>query len=291
MRPVIEYLNYREYIRDYYEERKARSQFSWGAFAERAGISSPVFLQYVCESKKNLSSKTAPQVAHAMDLVGFEEEYFCLLVAYEHGKSPAAQKKVMESLTELARVHKVRVLGAEEYKFFSSWKNSVIRELAPAMPGATAKQLSKASRRRISTAEVHDILEFLLQAGYLEQDENGNYHQVDRSMRMGFHSVQGRVKLASSELQRQMAELAVVALKEETAEGRDMKGLTLGITREAYSQIVEELAECRRRIVAIATQSPRTEEVYRLNMQFFPLTDMGGTDLKQNNPSKKRRNK
>ena len=276
MKPVTEYMDYRGYIRDYYAERKAVG-FSWNAFAASAGLSSPVFLQYVCEGKKNLSETTAPQVAAAMGLVGYEVEFFGLLVAYGNAKDEPAKNLVLERMSAFAQTYKVRVTGADEYEFFKSWKNSVIREIAPALPGATHKQLSIASRRRIPTAEVGEILDFLLQSGYLELDENGCYHQVNRSLKMSGEKTSVQ-KTVARDLQRQMAELALDALENEPAEKRNMTGLTLGITRDKYAQIVQELAECRRRIVAIAASDDLTEEVYRLNMQLFPLTDIGSVN-------------
>ena len=276
MKPVTEYMDYRGYIRDYYAERKAVG-FSWNVFAASAGLSSPVFLQYVCEGKKNLSETTAPQVAAAMGLVGYEVEFFGLLVAYGNAKDEPAKNLVLERMSAFAQTYKVRVTGADEYEFFKSWKNSVIREIAPALPGATHKQLSIASRRRIPTAEVGEILDFLLQSGYLELDENGCYHQVNRSLKMSGEKTSVQ-KTVARDLQRQMAELALDALENEPAEKRNMTGLTVGITRDKYAQIVQELAECRRRIVAIAASDDLTEEVYRLNMQLFPLTDIGSVN-------------
>ena len=266
MRPIIEYIDYRECIRDYYEERKARKGFSWASFAEKAGLSSPVFLQYVCEGKKNLGERSAPQVASAMGLAGFESTFFCKLVALDNAKKESDKKGILEDIAELARIHKV----------------SLIRELAPAMDGASPKELSKATRYRIKTGEVREILDFLQEAGYLTQDEQGHYRQADRSLRMSGPSRSTKTvqKAVAHDLQVQMAELAVDTLKNDPAQDRNITGLTLGITREAYAKIVEELAECRRRIVAIATESAKTEEVYRLNMQLFPLTNMAAS-LKQ----------
>lgn len=281
MKPVTEYMDYRRYIRDYYAERKAVG-FSWNAFAASAGLSSPVFLQYVCEGRKNLSEKTAARIAKAMGLVGYDVEFFGLLVAYGNAKDEAAKKKALERISSFAETYKVRVTGADEYEFFKSWKNSVVREIAPALPGATHKQLSIASRRRIPTTEVSEILDFLLQAGYLEQDDSGNYRQTNRSLCMGTTD-----KAVKTELQRQMAELALDALENEPAEKRNMTGLTLGITRDKYAQIVAELAECRRRIVAIAASDDSTEEVYRLNMQLFPLTDIGSVNSTSTSRRKK----
>lgn len=273
MAPIIEYIDYRKYIRDFYEERKAgRFGFSWGAFAKLAGFSSPVFLQYVCEGKKNLSETTAPQVATAMGLAGYETNFFQLLVAFDNAKNAESKKKALDAITELSRIHKVRSVAADEYDFFKSWKNALIRELAPAMPGATPRQMAGATRRHVTTNEVNEILEFLQQTGHLAKDENGNYHQQDRSLKMSPSSIRSAV---AHDLQLQMAELAVDALRNENAEDRNITGLTIGITRENYERIVAELAECRRRIVAIATETDKTDEVYRLNMQLFPLTNLG----------------
>lgn len=285
MAPIIEYIDYRKYIRDYYDERKSRIGFSWGAFAKLAGISSPVFLQYVCEGKKNLSENTAPQVAAAMGLVGYEVNFFQLLVAFGNAKNAESKKKTLDVITELSRIHKVRSVAADEYDFFKSWKNALIRELAPAMPGATSRQIASATRHHITTNEVNDILEFLQQTGHLVKDKNGNFHQQDRSLKMNPSSIRSAV---AHDLQLQMAELATNALKNENAEGRNITGLTIGITRENYERIVAELAECRRRIVAIATETAQTDEVYRLNMQLFPLTDI---PKPFEHPSKKRRKK
>lgn len=283
MAPIIEYIDYRKYIRDYYDERKSRIGFSWGAFAKLAGISSPVFLQYVCEGKKNLSENTAPQVAAAMGLVGYEVNFFQLLVTFDNAKNAEGKKKALDAITELSEIHKVRSVAGDEYDFFKSWKNSLIRELAPAMPGATSRQIASASRHHVTTNEVNDILDFLQQTGRLVKDEKGNFHQQDRSLKMSSSSIRSAV---AHDLQLQMAELATDALKNESAEGRNITGLTIGITRENYDRIVAELAECRHRIVAIATETAQTDDVYRLNMQLFPLTDIS-KPFKQ--PSKKRR--
>lgn len=69
-----------------------------------------------------------------------------------------------------------------------------------------------------------------------------------------------------------------------------MSGLTMGITRRSYERIKNELAECRRRIMAIVVEDDETEKVYRLNMQLFPMSESikdkdylneSGTDEKQ----------
>ncbi|OWV26558.1 TIGR02147 family protein [Fibrobacter sp. UWB1] len=269
MKEIIEYTDYRKFIQDYYDERKRCSAFSWHAFAQKAGFSSDVYLKYVCEGKKNLSVGSAGSVANAMGLVGFEYEYFVLMVSYAHAKSNEAKKAAFEERCALANAHKVRVLGDEEFKYFKSWKNSVIRELAPHMPGAKPLEIAHACKPKISAAEVSETLDFLVKAKLLKKDRSGNYQQTDKTIKMA--PVEA-VPLAARDLQRQMGEFAVKAIDLPISE-RMMSGYTLGLTRRAYERIKKETEDYYRRVVAIATEEDETEQVYRLNVQLFPLSE------------------
>ena len=53
--------------------------------------------------------------------------------------------------------------------------------------------------------------------------------------------------------------------------------MTLGVTQSAYEEIVAEIDAFRRRVIEIATRETETDEVYRLNIQFFPMTNKNGT--------------
>lgn len=269
MKEIIEYTDYRMFIQDYYDERKRCSAFSWHAFAQKAGFSSDVYLKYVCEGKKNLSVGSAGSVANAMGLVGFEYEYFVLMVSYAHAKSNEAKKAAFEERCALANAHKVRVLGDEEFKYFKSWKNSVIRELAPHMPGAKPLEIAHACKPKISAAEVSETLDFLVKAKLLKKDRSGNYQQTDKTIKMA--PVEA-VPLAARDLQRQMGEFALKSIDLPISE-RMMSGYTLGLTRRAYERIKKETEDYYRRVVAIATEEDETEQVYRLNVQLFPLSE------------------
>ena len=51
MRPITEYQDYREYMRDFYAERKRSSYFTWRKFASLAGFTSPAYLKLVSDGK------------------------------------------------------------------------------------------------------------------------------------------------------------------------------------------------------------------------------------------------
>lgn len=270
MKDVLEYASYRQYIADYYADRKAKSAFTWPEFAQAAGFSSPVYLKYVSEGRFNLSDAAVERVAKAMHLADYEQEYFAEMVKFDHAKKDADKKAIFKKMLSIAEAHKTKILEGDAFRFFEDWKNPVIRELAPAMPGAKPLALAHACRPEITAAEISNTLKFLLKAGLLKKDENGNYVQTEKSVTTGDMDV---TPVAVRGMHRQMGEFALEAIEGVAQDKRHFSGITLGITHDAYEEIVQEIAECRKRIIAIATKNAATDEVYRLNMQLFPMTN------------------
>ncbi|MBO7061199.1 MAG: TIGR02147 family protein [Fibrobacter sp.] len=270
MKDVLEYASYRQYIADYYADRKAKSAFTWPEFAQAAGFSSPVYLKYVSEGRFNLSDAAVERVAKAMHLADYEQEYFAEMVKFDHAKKDADKKAIFKKMLSIAEAHKTKILEGDAFRFFEDWKNPVIRELAPSMPGAKPLALAHACRPEITAAEVSETLKFLLKAGLLKKDEIGNYIQTEKSVTTGNMEA---TPVAVRGMHRQMGQFALDAIEGVAQDKRHFSGITLGITHDAYEEIVEEIAECRKRIIAIATKNAATDEVYRLNMQFFPMTN------------------
>jgi uncharacterized protein (TIGR02147 family) len=277
VKDIIEYTDYRKFIQDYYDERKRCSAFSWREFAQAAGFSSPVYLKYICEGKKNLSVGSAGSVANAMGLAGFENTYFVLMVSYAHAKGDAAKRAAFEERCALARAHKVHMLGGEEFDYFKSWKNPVLRELAPHMPGAKPLDMARACEPPMTAAEVSETLNLLVKLGLLKRDKDGNYRQTEKSVSMNRVDA---VSMVARDMQRQMGELALKALDLPLSE-RDMSGTVLGLTRKSYERIKKEIVDFRRRVAAIATEDDETERVYRLNVQLFPVSKTLNDEFKE----------
>ena len=269
MKDVLEYTNYRQYIADYYAEKKAKSAFTWQVLTRAAGFSSPVYLKYVSEGRFNLSEDAAARVASAMGLENYELDYFCEMVKFDHAKKDEEKKAIFNKMLAIADIHKVRIIEGDSFRYFESWKNPVLRELAPAMPGAKPLALAKACRPEVTAAEVSESLNFLLKSNFLQKDENGNYVQTEKSITTGPMDV---TPLAVRGMHRQMGEFALDAIEGVSQDERHFSGLTLGITREAYKKIVQEIADFQKRVIAIATSESATDEVYRLNVQLFPMT-------------------
>jgi uncharacterized protein (TIGR02147 family) len=267
MKPIVEYSDFRQYMLDYYEERKRRSVFSWREFSKIAGFSSSSYMKVVCDGKSKLSRIGVERTGAAMGLVGFEMEYFRAMV--EFGQAATEEKKnvAYENMLAIAKVHKVRVLEGDLFEFYDSWQNPVVRELAPLMPGATPGEIAKKCYPEISAAEVQQSLNFLTKAGLLKKAGDSSFVQAETSIT----GTPDATRLALRGMHRQMSKLATPAL-DLPVEQRNFSGVTMGVSRESYERIVKVLDECRRQIIAIAADDKNIDQVYRLNLQLFPLT-------------------
>jgi uncharacterized protein (TIGR02147 family) len=227
-------------------------------------------LKLVSDGKTRLREESAKKTALAMGLVGFEFDYFVLMVRYENAKTDREKKKCFEEMRALGEASRVKVLGSEMYTFYETWKHSVVRELAVAMPGAKPSEIAKVCRPPISAEDVSESLRFLVKSGLLTRDIKGNYHQTSRSLSTGRLNV---VAVAVHSLLRQMGEFALDALDKLPISERHFSGITMGVTEDSYTRIVDEIASFRKRIVSIVADEKKPEKICRLNFQFFPLTE------------------
>lgn len=273
MKDVFEYTGYRQYIADFYAERKVKSAFTWREFARMAGFSSSVHLKYVSEGRFNLGEEAVERVAKAMGLGGNRLEYFRAMVEFDHAVTDNVKKEIFDRMLSIAKQSNAKVIEGDAFRYFDSWKNPVLRELAPAMPGAKPLALARACRPKISAAEVTESLNFLVKANLLSKDADGNYVQTDKYVTAGPMEA---APVAIRGLHRQMGEIALDAIEGVPQTERHFSGVTLGITSDAYDEIVAVINDCRRKIIEIATRDDSTDEVYRLNIQFFPMTNKKG---------------
>jgi len=268
MKPLVEYQDYRCYMQDFYDERKKTSSFTWREFARLAGFTSPVYLKLVCERKSNLSELGVEKVASAMSLGGFELIYFRHLVCYNQAKDEITKKNAFASMEDVARANKVSVVGGDAFAYFESWKNPVLRELVAMMPGATPEALAEMCWQPVTADEVRKSLDFMVSVGILQKKSENEYVQTDKSL-VGDASV---MPMAIRSMHREMAGFAQKSIDVFDTADRNLNGVTMSIDRNAYEQISRELESCRRKITAIANASQNPDQVYRLNLQLFPLS-------------------
>jgi uncharacterized protein (TIGR02147 family) len=270
MKPVISYLDFREYLRDFYLEKKKTAGFSFREFAKIAGFSSPVFIKLVIDGKANLAQSSAAKLCNAMGLKNNERHYFKNLIKFGQAKTIEDKVHHLEKLKSFHSSVSVCGLADEQFEYFSKWYHPVIRELVTMVKfDGDFDKLAALVNPPITGNEARESIELLQKLNLVENDENGKFIATSR-----FLTTDGMNTgtLAVRNTQKTMAQLAARAIDVMPSENRDISGVSISISDKSLPAIREELQKCRRRIFEIAAADKECDTVYRLNLQLFPLS-------------------
>jgi uncharacterized protein (TIGR02147 family) len=278
MDTIFSYINYRLFLKDYYEENKERSRyFSYRYFSTKAGINSPSFLKQVIESRRNLTPVTLEKFLTALRFTDKEAAFFRHLVFFNQAKSAREKQQHYTMMLSMMQSVREQRLTALQHEYYNHWFVPVIREIVTLFDfRGNYKDLAAAVSPPISVREARFAVKLLKDLKLIELSPNGTFRQTAAAI-ISDSSV-GRMAVRS--FNREMLKKAEAALDETAVEERQIYGITVGISNECYNVLVAEMAAFRDRVVSIVNNDKCSDRVYQMQMQLFPLSrkfEAGGT--------------
>ncbi|MBN2037102.1 MAG: TIGR02147 family protein [Chitinispirillaceae bacterium] len=270
MKALFEYFDYRAFLRDYYALKKSQTRyFSYRYFARKAGIKSPVFFKEVAEGKKNLSRSMIEKFCAALQFNEKEATYFKYLVLFDQAKTGKEKQEHYVVLRSMENAKSEKALNADQYDYFSTWYNVVIRELVTLFDFRDDFELlAEAVLPPIKTREAKTAVDLLLKLGLIKKRQDGTYEQIDSAIT----AESGVASLAIRQFNKTMAMHAVAAIEDLPKTERSVSGITIGISPAMYDIISAEMAAFKDRIVTLVSRDEKCDRVYQFNMQLFPMS-------------------
>jgi uncharacterized protein (TIGR02147 family) len=275
---VFNYLNYREYLKDFYKYKKAsQPQYSYAVFSQRAGIKSPNYLKLVMEGARNITSDSILPFAKALSLNELETIFWENLVAFNQSKTPESRRYHLTKLTRSpmpASGESGRAIRdiRDEWEYYSGWHHAAIRELVlhPQF-SEDAAWIARALRGRLSVAQARESLELLERMGFLVRDERGRLRQAERQVR--YLNRDDLQNLAIQRFHKATAELALDSLENDPPEARDFSGLTIAVPQGDLKKMKARLSEFLGALNRDFSTADAAEDVFQINFQVIPLTE------------------
>ncbi len=267
---VLEYLEYREFLRDWYAESKRLHRFtSYRYLAQKTGID-PAWIVRVFQKEGHLSEESLPTFIR---LCAFDErraEYFRVLYRFCKAKSQDDQKEHYNRLMELRDVE-ARKLASPELCYFSEWATVALRALIGlSRDTSNVETLGKQLSPAIRPEEARNALEVLLKLGLVASDGKGGWDITDRLVTSGTDIQSAAVR----QYHRRTLELAQESLDRHPPEERDISSVTLTLHHDDIAEIKERITEFRRGLLQFARSSEGADRVYHLNVAFFPMSEV-----------------
>lgn len=287
---VYEYMDYRNFLQDYYSCKKAiNPSYSYTILAQNAGISSRGLVQLIVNGKRNLSLTTLPKMIQGLKLNKTEAKYFFILVRFNNAKKIEEKNELYKQLLEFKGKKKASVLGKEQYNIYAKWYYSAIYEMlslkdCPYAGETFYKWIAKKLFGEITSKQAKDAIFDLEKVNLISLSDGKfvrNHNYVENPGE--------KINFAVQMFQKKVIE-KVFATFERPLEERDISGITLAIKKEDIPKAKKFIAEFRKNFDFDYCSSENADNVYQLNIQFYELTDRNFTASGKNWPDAKSQN-
>lgn len=270
---IYEYLDYREFLKDYYNCKKAaNAAFSLRVFSDKIGFKAKDFISRVMNGEKNLSSQSILKVANGLRLGKHETEFFIALAKFNQAETTEnrnAAFEEMQSVLKVVRFAESRyTLGHCQYMVYSHWRHLTVRSLIGLFGfNGDYETLAKQVHPHITIDEAKKSVKLLEDCNLIEKDKSGNYKLTENAITTGDRTS----KLALRGFHQHCLKLASESIDNDPPSMRHISGLTLGISKEGYDRIVERINAFRKEIALIAEEDKNSDKVFQLQFALFQL--------------------
>ena len=266
---VLQYTNYRVYLRDYYEfKKKTVPAFSLRFFAEKAGLSSHAHLKLTIDGKRNITKNTVVKLIHGLGLQNQRAAYFESLVFFNQAQTDTDKQVYYAQLLKASPRSKLHKMDAVQFRIFREWHHSAILEMVALKDFRPIPDwISKRLGGLVTPAQVTESLKLLVELGLLVKTANG-YRQRDPLITTDDEVQDMMVKMYHL----QMLKLSADMLSTLPGPQRDISALTFSIKREDFPNLKKHLQLMRKELLDFSAKAGEGEDVVQINIQLYPLT-------------------
>ena len=247
------------------------SSFSYRYFSMKCGYSSPNFLKLVIDGKRNISGESIETFSKFFKLNKREQEYFKLLVLFNQAKTTTEKKEMAQIILKSSVFTRLHPLAKDQYEYVSKWYYVAVRELLKTKRmKLDACKISKLIKPKLSVKKVEEILEVLLRINVIKRKDN-RFVAIEELVTTGDEVVFSAV----ADYHRQMMQLASESIDTFPRELRDISGVTVGVSEESFQELKTMVQKFRKNVLELSEREKNKKDIYQLNIQLFPLNEIG----------------
>ena len=268
MANVLEYLDYRAFLHDSYEEyKKDKPYFSYRFIAGKVGINAGYVIK-VFQSKVHLGAANIASFADLFKLSGKEREYFTELVHFCRAKSDVEIERRFERLQAIKGI-RFRTVADDTVEFYRNWYHMAIRSLISicSLKVGDARKIAVMVSPSITTKEARDSLDLLTRLSLIGADEKGVLRVTEQYITTGERWSAPAIR----DFQRKTIELAGQAIERHHKDLRDISTVTMTLALKDLPMLKERVKEFRKELLMLSNESTAEDCVMQLNMQIFPV--------------------
>lgn len=267
MEPIFEYTDYREWLRDAFDDfKKRKTVISWRYMAMKLGAD-PGNLLRVSQGKIHLTTSLVQPMAEFFELNEKESAYWAELVYFGRAKTDAEALNHYEKMQMLKGIPLKR-LAKKELEFYRHWYCNAIRSIIGICKFKDDYEgLAECCTPAISVDEAKNAVKLLYDLNMISKDRDGFWKVNDTFVSTGGNWRSEAVRTFQNETIR----LAGESLERHAPPLRDISTVTMTFKMDDIALIREKIKEFRSELLRMSQEGEGDDTVFQLNVQLFPL--------------------
>ena len=265
---IFDYLDYRQYLRDFYEnEKKTKPWFSYRYLSSKVRLN-PGYIVKVFQGKIHLGEKNIDSFADLMRLSGKEREYFTELLHFGRAKHENEIEQRFERLQSIKGLQ-FRTIADSKSDFFAQWYHMAVRSLLSIFPfdGKDYRKLASMLSPRITAPQARESIRLLEELKMVVRDEDGMYRVTEQFISTGDKWTSAAIR----NYQKKNIELSLSAIETYNKELRDISSVTMTVGLKNMAVIREKVRQFRQELLFMSQEGQDDDAVVQLNIQVFPV--------------------
>jgi uncharacterized protein (TIGR02147 family) len=239
--------------------------------AAHCGVSAAC-LSRILQGERRLAAETATKIINAFRLSAKDADYLHTLVAVERCRDSKEKDQLLLKLTK-NRNQKNPTLSMEVFRLVADWQHFALLSLANSK-GFKEDPRWISRRLGISVIEARNSLQRLLDLGLLKKSANGEWTVSEPNIQTAHDQAEAAVR----ENHRQHLAKAAQGLSGVPLGLREFSNLSVCMNLVQTPRAKERIREFLDSFNAEFDQF-KSEEVFQLNVQFYPLTTIVNKDV------------
>lgn len=270
---VADFHDYRAYLRAAIAAKKEKdSRFSMRSLARDSKLAVG-FISMVLSGKRSLTKETLERIALTLRVSETDRTYLELLRLVAESSSQEVRLSALDRLKRFKGFQDKNKKELEVYEYLKHWYYVAIREMARVDGFKNdPKWIQSQLRYKVSLGEVEEALRFLVENKYIEVSETGKTKL--RELRL--ECLDGVYKVALSQFQREMLDLAKESIEGASREERVISGHTMAIPKEDFDKVEAVIEEAMEKIAKLEKKESKSDSVYHILLSAFPLVKAKG---------------
>ncbi len=271
MNSIFHYLNYRTFLKDFYEARKIeKSTYSYRVFNKTAGLKSPSLYKQICDGTRALTEKTIAQFVKGLNLNKKEALFFRTLVYFNQAETEQDKNLYYKQLCHFKEHTQIQKVKSDQFDFFFYWYNLAVYELSRFGDFRENPQwIARKLQNSITEAEALNSLKLLQQLGLLVPDpKTKKLKPVNKNIATDPEVF----SLVVANFHKSMMQKAQTSLMQDHHKLREISALTIAVDAAGFEEAKKRIQEFCQELNILLSGTTKPDRVYQLNFQLFPLT-------------------